>query len=257
VFLGTGGAFAKGRRSNLGLLIEDGDFTMLVEVGPVVMQQLARVNVQAADVGFLFVSHSHGDHTLGFPMLALNRIDAEGRLRIYTGATTAWRLKTLWRLVYPGLDPRRLNLQWCELPETSVVETKLTGGITLRTAPVHHPPGVPTLGARWEFAGGPTIAFATDTVPNPATIELARGCDLLIHEASFSAVLQPGYDPSAHSHSTARQAGELAREAGAKRLALVHLGPSICGHPNVLADEARGASDLDVLVPSDGERISL
>jgi len=45
---------------------------MLVEVPPAVLQQLARVDIHAMDVEQLFVSHSHGDHVLGFPMFALN-----------------------------------------------------------------------------------------------------------------------------------------------------------------------------------------
>lgn len=60
VFLGTGDAFCGGRRSNVALLIETADFRMLVETGPTIIQQLARVGFRAADVERLFVSHAHG-----------------------------------------------------------------------------------------------------------------------------------------------------------------------------------------------------
>ena len=99
--------------------------------------------------------------------------------------------------------------------------------------------------------------WLTDTIPSAATVELARGSDLLIHEASFSAVLQPGVDPSVNFHSTARQAGEIARRAGCPRLALVHMGPQISEHPDVLVEEARADSDLQVIVPEDGQRMSI
>ncbi len=257
VFLGTGGAFSAGRRSNLSLLIETLDFQMLVEAGPTIMQQLARINLHAADVERLFVSHLHGDHTLGFPMLALNRLEAPTPLHIYAGPNTVATLKTLWRLVYPNVDACRLNLRWHELSERGPEETKLAEGITMRTTLVPHPPDVPTLAARWDFAGSPSIAFATDTVPCTATAELARDCALLIHEASFSAALQPDDNPTVYFHSTARQAGEIARQAGCPRLALVHLGPEIGEHPDVLAEEARAGTDLQVIVPEDGERICL
>jgi ribonuclease Z len=256
VFLGTGGAFSAGRRSNLALLIEAPNFRMLVEAGPVIMQQLARANLQASDIDRLFVSHCHGDHALGFPMLALNRGGAPNPLRIYAGTRTIAVLQTLWRLACPGLDDRWANLQWHELSEQGPEETKLTEGITLRTVLVPHPPDVPTLGARWDF-GECSVTFVTDTIPSAATTELAQGSDLLIHEASFSAVLQPGVDAAAHFHSTARQAGEIARQAGCPRLALVHLGPEIGEQPDVLVKEARASTDLQVTVPEDGERIRL
>jgi ribonuclease Z len=122
---------------------------------------------------------------------------------------------------------------------------------------VSHPPDTPTLAARWDFAEGLSVTFATDTLPSTATIDLARGSDLLIHESNYSAVLQPDIDPSAYFHSTAQQAGEVARQAGCPRLALVHLSPGIGDNPEALAGEARADTDLEVIVPEDGERLSL
>ena len=257
VFLGTGGAFSAGRRNNLALLIETSDFRMLVEAGPAIMQQLARINLRAAEVERVFVSHSHGDHALGFPMLALNRYEASIPLHVYAGPSTIATLDTLWALAYPNLAAHRSNFHWHRLSEEGPDETELATGVTLHTALVPHPPNVPTLAARWDFADGPSIAFATDTIPCAATAELARGSALLIHEASFSAELQPDADAGAHFHSTARQAGEIACQAGCPRLALVHLGPEIGEHPDVLVEEARAGTDLQVIVPEDGERIRL
>jgi ribonuclease BN (tRNA processing enzyme) len=68
-------------------------------------------------------------------------------------------------------------------------------------------------------------------------------------------VLQPEANPAEYFHSTARQAGELARAAGCPRLALVHLGPDVGEHPDVLAEEARAGTSLQVIVPEDGECI--
>jgi ribonuclease BN (tRNA processing enzyme) len=189
-------------------------------------------------------------------MLALNRYGVPNPLHIYAGIRTIAALKTLWRLVYPGLDDHWDNLEWSELSERGPEETKLAEGITLHTVLVPHPPDAPTLAARWDF-GECSVTFVTDTFPCAATAELAQGSDLLIHEASFSAILQPDVDTAAHFHSTARQAGEIARQAGCARLALVHLGPEIGEHPDVLAEEARAGTDLHVMVPEDGERIRL
>lgn len=255
VFLGTGGAFSAGRRGNVALLIEADDFRMLVECGPAIVQQLARSGVRACDIDRLFVSHSHGDHVLGFPMLALGRLACEGHLRVYAGSNTIATLKMLWVLSYADFDSHYLKTDWHRLSEHGPVATSLCPGVNLQTVPVPHPPGVQTLAARWDFADGVSIAFVTDTTANDATVELASGCGLLVHEASYSAVLQPDEDPAVHFHTTAQQAGEIARRAGCPRLALVHLGPEISEHPDVLVGEACAGTDLEVVVPEDGQRI--
>jgi len=230
---------------------------MLAEAGPSILQQLACANLHPAQIERVFISHAHGDHILGFPMLALNRLPNPTPLHIYTTARSAETLRALWELSYHGFGIEQVRLHWCDLREDVPEEVPLAEGVTLRTAPVPGPPEIPTLAARWDFAGGPSVTFVTDTVFNDAAVELARGSDLLIHEASFSAVLQPDVDPALASHSTARQAGEVARRAGCRQVALVHLGPLTGERPDVLAEEARAGTCLEVIVPEDGERVTL
>jgi len=231
---------------------------MLVEVPPAVLQQLAHIDIHAMDVEQLFVSHSHGDHVLGFPMFALNRsFESSPQLHVYAGSNTIATLKMLWALVYTGYGRHRLKCGWHNLSEHGPDRAELSHGVTLSTTVVPHPPGTPTLAARWNFPDGSAVTFATDTLPDSATVELARGSDLLIHEASFSARLQPDTEPEAYFHSTAQQAGEVARQAGCPRLALVHMGLEIGQHPKVLAEEARAGTDLEVIIPEDGESVSL
>jgi ribonuclease Z len=76
-------------------------------------------------------------------------------------------------------------------------------------SPVDHL--VPTIGLRFE-GPGKTAVYSCDTAPCRALVRLARGADVLIHEAS-------GESPG---HSSARQAGEVASQAGAERLLLIH-----------------------------------
>ena len=255
LFLGTGGAFAAGARSNLALLIEAPDFRMLVESGPSIVQQLARAGLSARQIDRLFVSHRHGDHSLGFPMLALGRFGADTPFHIYAGASTIAALKSLWHTVNPGFEFYIAHFSWHALSEAGAAEQELAPGVTLRTAVVPHPLRTPTLAARWEFAGGPAIAFVTDTYYCDAAIDLARGADLLIHEATFSRALQPDENPAEKFHSTAQQAGEVARRAGCPQLALVHVGIEAHEHAAVLAEEARAGTDLMVHVPDDGDRM--
>lgn len=256
-FLGTGGAFSAGRRGNLALLIQSGDLRMLVEAGPAILQQLASVGLCGSDIDYLFVSHSHGDHTLGFPMLVLSRLAAPNRLQVYASPGTIATLEMLWTLAYTDFGSSYLKSDWHRLSERDMAEIEIRPGAILRTSVVPHPPSVLTLAARWDLSDGTSVTFATDTTANPKTVALAHGCDLLIHEATHSAVLQPDTDPGKHFHTTARQAGEIAREAGCRRLALVHLNPEISDYPDVLIEEARAGSNLEVIVPEDGERVRL
>jgi ribonuclease Z len=255
-FMGTGGAFSAGSRGNLALLIESTGFRMVIEAGPLIMLQLATAGLEVTDVERIFVSHSHGDHTLGFPILALKRNAHFGKtMYVYGGSTTLAILRTLCDTSYPGLGLLDGNIRWHPLSEQDRNRTLLTENVTMTTDVMDHPAGVPTLAARWDFDGGPTVTFVTDTVPNQRSIDLAQGSDLLIHDSNYSAVLQPEATPAEACHSTARQAGEVARQAGCKRLALTHLGQQIGNSPDILIEEARAGTSLEVIVPDDGERI--
>ena len=254
-FLGTGDAFSHGRRANLALLLEAPGFSMLVESGPTILQQLDAVGLEASDIDQMFVSHAHGDHVLGFPMLALNRMETGTPLHVYAGLNTIASLRILNAVSFSSLGANRVDLRWHELSEEGPDEVQCSEGVQLCTAVPDHPPGTPTLSARWDFEGGPSITFITDTRPGDVSVELAQGSDLLIHEASFSAVLEPDVQPGKHYHSTAAQAGEIARQAGCKRLALVHLGSKIGERPEVLIEEAGGGTDLQVVIPEDGQEV--
>ena len=68
---------------------------------------------------------------------------------------------------------------------------------------------------------GRTVVITGDTAPCRATVEAARGAELLVHDASFAEEeVQRAADTG---HSTVGQAAAVAREAGVGMLALVHI----------------------------------
>jgi ribonuclease Z len=67
---------------------------------------------------------------------------------------------------------------------------------------------------------GGVFAFVMDTAPCPGAIALARGADLLVMEATFSAADQEL--ATAYGHSSSVDAARTALAAGARRLAITH-----------------------------------
>jgi ribonuclease BN (tRNA processing enzyme) len=93
------------------------------------------------------------------------------------------------------------------------------GPFRIRTAPANHP--VEAYAIRVD-AGGRSLVFSGDTGPTDALVELSRGADLALYEASF---LSRYPDLPADLHLTATQSAEHAMRAGVGRLLLTHLVP--------------------------------
>lgn len=97
---------------------------------------------------------------------------------------------------------------------------------------------------------GRKFVYLVDTRPFAEEIEFARGADLLIHDGMFDdEMAQEGKE---RGHSTAREAAQVAREAGVKKLVLVHVSPryqtvkTIVSEARSVFPDTRVARDLDV-----------
>lgn len=112
--------------------------------------------------------------------------------------------------------------------------------------------GEPRPGRRFVYTG--------DTRPTGAVVDAAEDADLLIHDATFA---DDRADRAAKTgHSTAREAAEIARRAGATRLALTHISSRYAGDTSAHEREARAVFDesdheAEVFVARDGRRVDV
>ncbi|HZY40908.1 MAG TPA: MBL fold metallo-hydrolase, partial [Anaerolineae bacterium] len=225
-FIGTGSAMPPPGRGNTCFTVRTEKMLFLADAGPTVYSDLQRAGVDPAKIDSVFLSHGHADHILGFPQLALlAKFAVKAKpLQVFCTATVRETVCEITHRTFPEASDIVDRFQWIELAEGPRQSYEIVEDIQLTTELVFGPPYMPVLGLRLDFFDkGVSLAFSADTAPSDTFASMATGCDLLIHEASFSATLQPDVSPEMVFHSDARQAGQIATRARAKRLALVHL----------------------------------
>jgi ribonuclease BN (tRNA processing enzyme) len=132
----------------------------------------------------------------------------------------------VWRKYGPGDDdrpftvlaPDGLPAEGLSVPSTTWASTQEVGPFLVRTALVAHP--VEAYAIRLE-ADGHALTYSGDTGPCDALIDLARGSDVLLAEASYVEDVNNPPD----LHLTGREAGQAAERAGAGRLVVTHVPP--------------------------------
>ncbi|AAV47304.1 RNAse Z [Haloarcula quadrata] len=97
---------------------------------------------------------------------------------------------------------------------------------------------------------GRRFVYTGDTLPTESVIEASEDADLLVHDATFAEDRKER--AKATAHSTAREAADVARQAGASTLALTHISTRYAASADELVDEARDAFDGEVVLAEDG-----
>jgi ribonuclease Z len=213
--LGVGTAVPDQDRENTHMVWEGPDGLLLIDAGGSTYQRLLHAGLDPLRLRGVFLTHSHADHINGLPALLfqLSLVRYPRALPIYGNRPT---LDLMRRIVDAfALDEHRVPVEWVEVAGGQEVPLNAEGYI-LRVADTVHPRAC--LALRFEDrSSGKALVYSADTEPCPSVQDLASGAAILIHEATTA-------EPFA-GHTTPRQAGTVAANAGAERLVLVHFSP--------------------------------
>jgi len=297
VFLGTSGAMPTAARNLSGLSVRHGREHYLVDCGEGTQRQLIRYGAgfDVTAICFTHLHADHYVGAIGF-VRTLSMLGRERPLDVYApvpsleflerllkGGTDPLSFEIRVREVEPGErvrrdgatlvpwatrhriapvgwvlaeDPRPGRFHPERAREAGVPEGELWGElqrgrpVTLGDGRVVVPEGIVDPPRR-----GRLLAVSGDTRPCPATVEAVRGVDLLVHEATFGDAEEARAVET--THSTAREAGRVAREAGVRRLVLTHLSSRYDTDAATLREQAAGEFPGEVVVAHDGMVVEL
>lgn len=223
VALGAAGYLPSHGRQTMTFLLVEGETRLLLDAGSglsrIVEPQVAALLPPGAPLDVL-LTHYHLDHVVGLsylPGLARERrvtIHAPGPPLVASGP------EALDLLLAPPLFPVTID-RWpmpTRVAAYSGTELRI-GGLELRLRSQRHPGG--SVGVRI----GDALAYVTDTVMDPATVDFVRGVKLLLHEVWLSEEEAAIEEAARTGHSDAGAVADLAREAGVGRLWVVHHHP--------------------------------
>jgi ribonuclease Z len=237
-------------REGVALLFENENSALLVDAGPGIIASLQRANKKASDINNLLLTHTHGDHILGFAYFVWNRNferlgqEPAKNLNVYGNATTIDAAKTMFEKSYPEAKfPFKVN--YFEL----ISNDKFNADeFSVNVVDAIHP--IPTLSCVIRDKNNKLVCYSSDSLPNEQLLQLCQNADLLIHEGMFTS------ESEALSrkvmHSTAKDAGKFATESKCAQLIMVHIAPSLFGRETVLLKEAREEFKGNISIPCDG-----
>jgi ribonuclease Z len=293
VVLGTASQAPTRYRNHNGYLLRWDGEGILFDPGEGTQRQFTLAGVSPAAITRVCISHFHGDHCLGLPgvimRLALDHgqlpvpihypasgeryfrrlryasagqehIDVDARPVAEPGivhvddkftlrcARLAHRIDTFgWRLDEP--DGRRMlpeRLAALGIAGADIGRLQEAGHLEVEGRTV-------TVDEVSEHRPGQSFAFVMDTAWCDAALELADGADLVVCEATF--LWTEKHLAAKYGHLTAREAGRLAAQAGARRLVLSHFSNRYADM-RVFGDEAGQEFD-DVVLAEDLHHIAV
>jgi ribonuclease BN (tRNA processing enzyme) len=162
-----------------------GDEALLIDCGASSLIGLRQHSIDPNEIGWVLISHLHGDHFGGVPFLVL---DGQFRRRtkplILAGPPGIQaRVEAAMDVLFPGsvIADRRFQVRFVELVPR---QQMAVGPAVVAAVEVDHASGAPSLALRVSYAGK-TVAYSGDTAWTDALVDVSTGADLFVCEAYF------------------------------------------------------------------------
>jgi ribonuclease BN (tRNA processing enzyme) len=241
-FLGSGGPFASGGRLQTCILIESREGRYLIDCGMTALVAMARFGIDAGSIDAALITHLHGDHYGGLPLVIF-----EARVNMHEGSKYPPRTRPL-RIAGPAATEERVRqvldlFSWptafAAMKDAGLLEfitlvprcETPIGGLSVTAFPVLH--YTPEATALRVTISGKTIAYSGDTGWTETLLEVAADADLFICGTYTMDVLQRGL-------LNYRTLQEHRRQLACKRLVLTHIGAQMQNRLAEVTEEVAG-----------------
>jgi ribonuclease BN (tRNA processing enzyme) len=193
----------------------------------------------------VWLSHFHGDHIFGLPQVLLRMWQSgrQGKLVLAGQEGLSDRIRHIVELAYPGLEAK-LGFE-LEVAELESGRSAHFLGLTWTAAQTLHSRRNLALRLDQERA---SLYYSGDGPASAECEAMARDCGLMIHEAYTTG------EDRIPGHATVRECLDLARRAGVRSLALVHLQrEERRRYGGELKEWLDGFEDISAFLPEPGE----
>lgn len=237
VLLGTGFPRPDPERAGAATAVIVNGKTYIVDAGRGVVLRIASTDIQLKSVQAVFLTHLHSDHISGLPDLFHSTWEF-GRntpFELYGPRGTTAMANALVEFFAEDIHIRRDLTENKPAAGATIHAHEIVEGVVYEDADVKitaflvdHRPVEPAFGYKFE-AGGKSVVISGDTRPSDNLIKFARGTDLLIHEAYAPDYFDRIGDTGEVAvklrayHTTAAEAGTVAKKAAAKQLVINHV----------------------------------
>jgi ribonuclease BN (tRNA processing enzyme) len=224
--LGSDGTWPGAGGECSGFLLSAEGFHLWLEAGTGTFARLQE-HVSVGEVGAILISHGHADHFLDvIPAFYARHYGGLGAPGLPFVSPPGFAAHMASLVSERGRDVMREAFSFTETGHGEVFDV---GPFRVSAFEMTHV-GVPSLGYRIEHEGN-VLAYTGDTGPCENAVELGGDADLFLCEATYQ-----NASDLAYFHMSAQQAAQHATRAGAKRLMLTHILPTL--DPRVSLEEA-------------------
>ncbi len=272
LFIGTGGAIPTEERGHPSILIKYDSTKVLIDCGESTQTRARTLHSESLhDVDAILITHHHADHVSGLIPLATTVSMLHGRnIKVYgpepgdeTEALDVRECEGVdYKTLYPGdeIEVGNLRIEAIEsqhgVPcldyriETDVIPGRADPEALKEVPPKRRGEALRKRCSPYTITEPGRISVYLKGDGRPADPSNVKGCDLLVHEATFD----DPEDARRYMHSTHVEAAEVAKRAGVTLLVLTHFSAKV--DPAKMREEARKVFP-NVVAAEDGLRISL